>query len=34
MTTPAPQEVTQLLQSWSSGDEAALEKLAPLGLKW
>ncbi len=30
MTTPPPQEVTELLQSWSSGDEAALEKLIPL----
>src|SRR5437870_2293263 len=32
MTTPSrsAQEVTQLLGDWSSGDEAALEKLIPL----
>src|SRR2546428_11299006 len=32
MTTPSStrQEVTQLLGDWSSGDEAALEKLIPL----
>ena len=30
MTTPSPQHVTQLLVSWSSGDRAALDELAPL----
>lgn len=30
MTTPAPQEVTQLLVAWSKGDQDALEKLIPL----
>ena len=30
MTTPAPNEVTQLLLAWSDGEEAALEKLTPL----
>lgn len=30
MTTPAPQEVTQLLRDWSDGDQAALDKLLPL----
>jgi RNA polymerase sigma factor (TIGR02999 family) len=30
MTTPAPQEVTQLLLAWSDGDQAALEKLTSL----
>jgi RNA polymerase sigma factor (TIGR02999 family) len=30
MTTPAPQEVTQLLIAWGSGDQDALEKLIPL----
>jgi RNA polymerase sigma-70 factor (ECF subfamily) len=30
MTTPSSQEVTQLLQAWSDGDHAALDKLAPL----
>ena len=30
MTTRSSQEVTQLLQAWSDGDRAALDKLAPL----
>jgi RNA polymerase sigma-70 factor, ECF subfamily len=30
MTTPAPQEVTQLLIAWSQGDQSALERLMPL----
>ena len=30
MGTSSPQEVTQLLQDWRNGDEAALEKLMPL----
>jgi RNA polymerase sigma-70 factor, ECF subfamily len=30
MTTPPPNEVTQLLLEWSQGDEAAPEKLMPL----
>jgi RNA polymerase sigma factor (TIGR02999 family) len=30
MTKPSPHEVTQLLQSWSDGDQAALDKLVPL----
>jgi DNA-directed RNA polymerase specialized sigma24 family protein len=30
MSTPAPQEVTQLLIAWSNGDQAALDKLVPL----
>jgi len=30
MTTPAQQEVTQLLGAWGCGDEGALEKLIPL----
>jgi hypothetical protein len=29
MPTPAPQEVTLLLQAWSDGDEVALAKLVP-----
>ena len=28
--TPAPHEVTKLLQDWSDGDETALERLMPL----
>jgi RNA polymerase sigma factor (TIGR02999 family) len=28
--TPSPEDVTQLLQAWSRGDESALEKLVPL----
>ena len=28
--TPAPHEVTKLLQEWSEGDETALEQLMPL----
>jgi RNA polymerase sigma factor (TIGR02999 family) len=30
MTTPAPQEVTQLLLAWSQGDQSALDQLIPL----
>lgn len=30
MTTPAPEEVSQLLRDWSSGDQAALDKLIPV----
>jgi RNA polymerase sigma factor (TIGR02999 family) len=30
MTVPATHEVTRLLQAWSAGDEAALERLTPL----
>jgi RNA polymerase sigma factor (TIGR02999 family) len=30
MTVPPPSEVTRLLQAWSGGDHAALEKLVPL----
>lgn len=30
MTSPSPDEVTQLLLDWSSGDKAALDKLMPL----
>lgn len=30
MTTPESHDVTQLLVAWSAGDEAALERLAPL----
>ena len=30
MTNPASVKVTQLLQAWEAGDEAALEKLAPI----
>ena len=30
MTAPSPQQVTQLLLTWSQGDESALEKLMPL----
>src|SRR5258706_9552092 len=30
MTTPASQEVTDLLLAWSQGDDSALEKLIPL----
>ena len=30
MTVPATHEVTKLLQAWSAGDEAALDKLTPL----
>ena len=29
MTTPVPQDLTQLLQTWSGGDSNALEKLVP-----
>ena len=28
--TPSPNEVTQLLQDWSNGNQAALERLTPL----
>ena len=27
---PAPNEITQLLKDWSSGDQAALDRLMPL----
>lgn len=30
MTTPSPQEVTELLIDWSRGDQAALDRLVPL----
>jgi len=30
MTSPSPDEVTQLLLDWSSGDKAALDRLMPL----
>src|SRR3990172_7605670 len=30
MPRPSPQDVTQLLQAWSQGEERALEKLIPL----
>jgi RNA polymerase sigma-70 factor (ECF subfamily) len=30
MTTPAPEEVSQLLQEWSNGDQAALDKVMPV----
>ena len=30
MTVRSPQDVTQLLQAWSDGDQGALEKLRPL----
>jgi len=30
MTTPSPQEVSQLLLAWSDGDQSALDKLVPL----
>jgi RNA polymerase sigma factor (TIGR02999 family) len=30
MTTPSPNEITQLLIAWGGGDREALEKLAPL----
>jgi RNA polymerase sigma factor (TIGR02999 family) len=30
MTTPSPQEVTELLVAWGNGDERALERLMPL----
>ena len=30
MTQPSPQEVTQLLAAWGSGDRAALDRLMPL----
>jgi RNA polymerase sigma factor (TIGR02999 family) len=30
MTAPTPDEVTQLLLDWSSGDKAAIDKLMPL----
>ncbi len=30
MTDRPPHDVTQLLQAWSDGDQAALEKLMPL----
>ncbi len=30
MTTPSPPQVTQLLQNWGEGDQAALDQLIPL----
>jgi hypothetical protein len=30
MSTPSPQDVTQLLLAWSQGEQTALEKLTPL----
>ena len=30
MTRPSPHQLTQLLQSWSEGNQEALDKLAPL----
>jgi RNA polymerase sigma factor (TIGR02999 family) len=30
MTTPPPEEVSQLLMDWSDGDQAALDKLIPV----
>ena len=30
MTTPVPEEISQLLTHWSEGDKAALDKLIPL----
>ena len=30
MTTPAPEEVSQLLREWSNGDQAALDKVMPV----
>jgi RNA polymerase sigma factor (TIGR02999 family) len=30
MTTPSPNEITQLLVAWSNGDQQALERLTPL----
>jgi len=30
MTTPTPEEVSQLLQDWSEGDSTALDKLLPI----
>ena len=30
MGTPSSQEITQLLQAWSGGDQVALEELVPL----
>src|SRR5262245_13405177 len=30
MTTPSPNEVTQLLLAWSQGDRSALDRLIPL----
>jgi RNA polymerase sigma factor (TIGR02999 family) len=30
MTTPAPEEVSQLLREWSNGDQAALDKMMPV----
>src|SRR5205823_11066930 len=30
LMTPSPQELTQLLVDWSNGNQAALDKLAPL----
>jgi len=33
LSTPSPHEITQLLQAWSDGDPASLEKLTPLVYK-
>jgi RNA polymerase sigma factor (TIGR02999 family) len=33
MNGPSPQQVTQLLQAWSDGDQTALERLMPLVYK-
>ena len=33
MSGPSPQQVTQLLQAWSDGDQTALERLMPLVYK-
>ena len=30
MTTPGPEEVSQLLRDWSNGDQAALDKVMPV----
>src|SRR5215207_6367594 len=30
MTTPVPEEVSQLLRDWSDGDQAALDKVMPV----
>lgn len=30
MTTPAPEEMSQLLRDWSNGDQAALDKVMPV----
>ena len=30
MAAPSPQDVTQLLEAWSNGEQEALERLTPL----